>query len=91
MRLPYDERRNDGAMILAVTPEPWGGEPLCVDRQVGYLRWAEARFVPWHRICDVWGTHWDLHPIVEADARDAAGERGLPVRALGGGPRRGPD
>jgi hypothetical protein len=31
LRLPYDERWDDGAMILAVTLEPWGGEPLCVD------------------------------------------------------------
>jgi hypothetical protein len=29
----------------------------------GILRWAEAGYVPWHRICDRCGSHWDMYPI----------------------------
>lgn len=29
----------------------------------GIMRWAEAGYVPWHRICDRCGEHWDLHLI----------------------------
>ena len=29
----------------------------------GVLRWAEAGYPPWHRICDRCGAHWDLHPV----------------------------
>lgn len=36
--------------------------PKCVDCGEGTLQWAEGGFVPWHRICDVCGSHWDLHP-----------------------------
>jgi hypothetical protein len=37
--------------------------PICLDCQRGRLQWAEAGYVAWHRICDVCGSHWDLHPI----------------------------
>ncbi len=36
--------------------------PVCVDRGVGRLMWAEGGYVPWHRICTHCGSHWDLHP-----------------------------
>jgi hypothetical protein len=50
---------DDGAVIL------WAGDmhPQCADCRRGHLRWAEGGYVPWHRICDVCGSHWDLHPI----------------------------
>lgn len=50
---------DDGAIILHV------GDPLpiCADCGSGRLQWAEAGYVPWHRICDICGSHWDLHPL----------------------------
>lgn len=29
----------------------------------GIMRWAEAGYVAWHRICDACGSRWDLHPL----------------------------
>lgn len=29
----------------------------------GIMRWAEAGYVPWHRICDRCGSHWDMRPV----------------------------
>lgn len=46
----------DGAVIVA-----GGHGPVCADCGLGTLRWAEAGHVPWHRICDRCGSHWDLH------------------------------
>ena len=42
---------------------------ICADCGVGPLVWAEAGYVPWHRICSVCGSHWDLHPIAWGPAR----------------------
>jgi hypothetical protein len=61
--LPNKEGSDDGEVILSVTLEEWGGEPICADCKVGHLRWAEGGYVAFHRICDVCGSHWDLHPI----------------------------
>ena len=58
----YREAEDDGAVIL------WAGDhtPKCSDCCCGHLLWAEAGYMPgympWHRICDVCGSHWDLHP-----------------------------
>lgn len=52
------EAPDDGVIIVAA-----GHAPTCVDCGRGTLRWAEAGHVPWHRICDVCGAHWDLHPV----------------------------
>lgn len=51
--------RDDGTLIL------WAGDlqPLCSCGK-GHMIWAEAGYVPWHRICDACGSHWDLHPVV---------------------------
>ncbi len=57
--LSHREREDDGAVILHVGQD----EPMCRDCGHGRLRWAEAGYVPWHRICDVCGSHWDLHPL----------------------------
>lgn len=54
-----DEAPDDGAVILHVGDL----EPTCSDCGVGQLQWAEAGYVPWHRICDRCGSHWDLHPL----------------------------
>lgn len=52
--------------------------PICSDCERGHLQWAEAGYVPWHRICDVCGSHWDLHPIGWGPAR--AGDRPVEVQ-----------
>lgn len=57
-RIPYDEADDDGRIIVA-----GGNFPICPDCGRGHLQWAEAGYVPWHRICDVCGSHWDLHPV----------------------------
>lgn len=57
--IPYRTVEDDGKTFMA-----GGQEPLCPDCCVGHLRWAEAGYVPWHRICDVCGSHWDLHPAM---------------------------
>lgn len=57
--LPTRERPDDGAVILHVGDIA----PTCSDCGRGTLRWAEAGYVPWHRICDACGSHWDLHPL----------------------------
>lgn len=56
--LPYEEADDDGRIIVA-----GGNCPVCPDCGSGHLQWAEAGYVPWHRICDVCGSHWSLHPV----------------------------
>lgn len=56
---PTHYRRDDGCTLIHVGPE----EPTCPDCRRGTLRWAEAGYVPWHRICTVCGSHWELHPV----------------------------
>lgn len=48
--------------------------PTCPDCKRGTLQWAEAGYVPWHRICDHCGSHWDLHPVDFFLRREAADE-----------------
>jgi hypothetical protein len=52
------ELEDDGAIIVS-----GGQSPQCPDCELGHLCWAEAGYVPWHRICGVCGSHWDLHPV----------------------------
>lgn len=61
----HREARDDGKTIL------WIGDmlPVCADCGTGHLQWAEGGYVPWHRICDVCGSHWDLHPVTWGPAR----------------------
>jgi hypothetical protein len=55
--LPYEETPDDGATILH-----FGDEPLtCADCGKGKLRDGAAMFLPHHRICEICGSHWDLH------------------------------
>jgi hypothetical protein len=54
------ERCDDGRTIIHVGDL----SPRCGDCRTGTLQWAEAGYVPWHRICDGCGAHRDLHPIV---------------------------
>jgi hypothetical protein len=42
--------------------------PVCGDCSKGTLCWAEAGYVPWHRICDHCGSHWDLHLLPDGKA-----------------------
>lgn len=53
------EARDDGSIILHAGDLT----PTCSDCRQGKLQWAEAGYVPWHRICDHCGSHWDLHPM----------------------------
>ena len=57
--LPHHEAEDDGKTIL----HAGDGLPVCADCKRGHLQWGEGGYVPWHRICDVCGSHWDLHPI----------------------------
>jgi hypothetical protein len=63
--IPYRESADDGRTILHAGDH----SPICADCGRGTLQWAEAGYVPWHRICDVCGSHWDLHPITWGPAR----------------------
>lgn len=59
------EGQDDGARVvwLADPAGRWGshtGPCPCG----GVMQWAEAGYVPWHRICDHCGAHWDVHPIL---------------------------
>jgi hypothetical protein len=54
----------------------------------GRLRWAEAGYVPWHRICDRCGSHWELYPMTWGPARPSshrATARAAELRAKSGG------
>lgn len=55
--LPNREAPDDGAIVLGVSPL------ICSDCGRGRLIWAEAGYVPWHRICECCGSHWDEHPV----------------------------
>ncbi len=57
--LPYREAPDDGAILVHVG----AALPTCLDCGVGKLQWAEAGYVPWHRICDGCGSHWSQHPF----------------------------
>lgn len=56
--IDYEEVEDDGLIVVA-----GGNLPVCPDCGQGHLQWAEAGYVPWHRICDVCGSHWSLHPV----------------------------
>lgn len=59
--LPSREAKDDGK-ILVWGPGPWAwnsGPCSCG----GTLQWAEAGYVPWHRICDRCGSHWTMYPV----------------------------
>lgn len=77
--LPYRVAKDDGAIIV-------GGslEPTCADCKRGQLRWAEAGFVPWHRICDVCGSHWELHPVTYIDWNREAKPEPMPEPVTAG-------
>jgi len=62
-RIPTRDREDDGAVFVL------GGDhtPICPDCRRGRLLWAEAGYVPWHRICETCGSHWDLHPLTYID------------------------
>jgi hypothetical protein len=63
--LPYTEAPDDGRVLgpwITTADSPWDwNEGPC--ECGGVLRWAEAGYVPWHRICDRCGSHWQLHPL----------------------------
>lgn len=57
---PARDRCDDGSTLVHAGDL----SPTCTDCGRGTLQWAEAGYVPWHRICDACGSHWDLHPVV---------------------------
>lgn len=57
--LPVRECPDDGKTLVHVGTV----SAKCPDCALGRLRWAEAGYVAWHRICDCCGSHWDLHPV----------------------------
>ena len=58
-KIPHKICKDDGETILHVGD--WF--PTCPDCGRGTLQWAEAGYVPWHRICSHCGSHWELHPV----------------------------
>jgi len=56
--IEFEEADDDGKILVS-----GGIQPVCPDCGHGHLQWAEAGYVPYHRICDVCGSHWDLHPM----------------------------
>jgi hypothetical protein len=57
--LPHREAEDDGKILLSANH----AEMKCGDCGRGTLMWAEAGYVPWHRICGHCGSHWELHPV----------------------------
>src|SRR3990172_4274055 len=65
LHLRQIECEDDGPIIL----HAGDFKPMCSDCHCGHLRWAEAGYTSWHRICDTCGSHWDLYPIQWGPAR----------------------
>lgn len=66
LRLPSRLAEDDGLIAgpwitVADSAWPWNEGPCPCGR--GVMRWAEAGYVAWHRICDVCGSHWEMHPV----------------------------
>ena len=61
--IPCRTAVDDGKTLLHAGHGMGDFSPVCPDCGTGILQWAEGGFVPWHRICDTCGSHWDLHPI----------------------------
>ena len=64
-QIPSRAAKDDGRIAgpwITTTASGWGwnGGPCPCG---GIMQWAEAGYVPWHRICDRCGSHWDLHPV----------------------------
>jgi hypothetical protein len=53
------EGADDGRQADCGT-EPWPDDVLCPDCGQAPVLWAEAAFVPGHRICPWCGSHWNL-------------------------------
>lgn len=72
--LPTEDAEDDGKVVYWGPGNHAWNEGVC--ECGGTLRWAEAGYVPWHRICDRCGSHWDMHPVTvylrrEVSADDA--------------------
>lgn len=61
LKLPYRETEDDGKEVRLDVCEPWPTVD-CPDCGKAPLVWAEACFVPGHRICPCCGSHWSLDP-----------------------------
>jgi hypothetical protein len=65
LALPSREQPDDGLVLgpwvtTAESGWDWNEGPCACG---GILRWAEAGYGPWHRICDRCGSHWELNLI----------------------------
>lgn len=62
--IPSRTAEDDGRLHIWITDSrahwSWNEGPCPCG---GIMRWAEAGYVPWHRICERCGSHWDLHPV----------------------------
>lgn len=58
--LPYKWIKDDGKRVDCGT-EPWPTDVICPDCGKAEVRWAEAGYVPGHRICPRCGSHWELN------------------------------
>mgnify|MGYP001586998921 CR=1 FL=1 len=65
LRLEYEYRKDDGKFVLC-GKESWP-EVKCLDCKKTDVVWAEACFVPGHRICPYCGSHLFLNSPVEED------------------------
>lgn len=90
LRQPTRYQRDDGRMLVHAGPS----EPTCPDCQRGTLRWAEAGYVPWHRVCTCCGSHWELRPVTYYLTGDGelrvTGPDGLLAAPVGCAGREGP-
>lgn len=57
--LPYRSTDDDGKQVECGT-EPWPDNVICPDCEKVVVVWAEACYVPGHRICPLCGSHFEL-------------------------------
>lgn len=57
--MPYKRKLDDGKCVECGT-EPWPEHVKCPDCEQAEVLWAEAGYVPGHRICPGCGSHWEL-------------------------------
>lgn len=59
LSLPYRDADDDGKQVECGL-RPWPTNVVCPDCQKAAVVWAEACYVPGHRICPQCGSHWRL-------------------------------
>jgi ribosomal protein S27E len=67
--LDYEYKPDDGKSVECGT-EPWPDHVKCPDCEQAEVVWAEAGYVPGHRICPGCGSHWELASPTESERKD---------------------